>query len=127
MNAQRPADRLRRLTLALLLPLLMLLAQQGAAWHALGHLGIPAPSSSQLSSGLSSGQPHAPSDDDESQAQHSLCLSCLAFTGVDGGSAPLAWADALLEFGHAWVASELARPRASDAPRANSRGPPQDF
>ena len=104
-------NRFRRLTLALLLPLLMLLAQQGAAWHALGHLSTSTSS--------------APADDDETLAQHGLCLSCLAFAGVDSASAPLAWADALLEFSHAWVAAELARPRPADAPTALSRGPPQ--
>jgi len=104
--------RLRRLSLALLLPLLMLLAQQGAAWHALGHLGAPASTS------------NAPSDDDESLAQHGLCLSCLAFAGVDSAHATSAVADPLLEFSHAWVAAELARPRPADAPSAQSRGPP---
>jgi len=105
--------RLRRLSLALLLPLL--LAQQGAAWHALGHLGAPASTSTTSS------------DDDETLAQHGLCLSCLAFAGVASASAALAWADALLEFSHGWEAAERVRPLPADAPAANSRGPPQDL
>ena len=113
MKTRRPAHPLRRLMLALLLPLLMLLAQQGAAWHALGHLAAPASTSS------------APSDNDETLAQHGLCLNCLAFAGVDSASATSVAADSLLEFSHAWVAAELARPRPADAPTANSRGPPQ--
>jgi hypothetical protein len=103
---------IRRLSLALLLPLLMLLAQQGAAWHALGHLGAPASTSK------------APTDNDETLAQHGLCLSCLAFAGVDSASVPLAAVDSLLEFSHGWAAAELSRPLPADAPTANSRGPP---
>lgn len=104
--------RFHRLTLALLLPLLMLLAQQAAAWHVLGHLSAPASTSG------------APSENDETLAQHGLCLSCLAFAGVDSAHATSAAADPLLEFSHAWVAAELARPRPADAPTAQSRGPP---
>jgi hypothetical protein len=113
MKARRPAQALRRLLLALLLPTLMLLAQQGAAWHALGHLSASTSTSS------------APADDDETLAQHGLCLSCLAYASVDSASAPLAWADALLEFSHAWVVTRPTPSRPADAPPAHSRGPPQ--
>ena len=100
---------MRRLALSIVLPLLMLLAQHGAAVHDLGHLGpghsVPAGANKTL-----------PAD--------TLCVSCLAFAQV--GSSARADHVALLplEHSHVLAAPPAAAVVAAEPPAQRSRGPP---
>ena len=105
---------MRRLTLSLLLPLLMLLTQQGAAWHEIGHW-------SQSSS--TQDQQRKPKQDHAGK----LCESCLAFAGL----AVDIHADQpdlrLASFGHVLAATVAWTSAAALAPAARSRGPPHSL
>jgi hypothetical protein len=103
---------MRKFCLSLVLPLLMLLAQQGAVWHEIGHLGRAA--------GTSSAGTEAP----RQQPLDRLCASCLSFAhlAAAAGHAVPAMLPALLR--HALVAGPAAVFIAADAPSARSRGPP---
>jgi hypothetical protein len=98
----------RKLTLSLLLPLLMLLSQQGALWHEVSHL---------------SDRP-VPAQDGKRQPLDRLCEQCLAFAQMAAAATPSVPPLAL-------PAARFARPDAqavafiaADAPSARSRGPP---
>jgi hypothetical protein len=103
---------MRRLTLSLLLPLLMLLAQQGAAWHEIGHW-------SQSSSPQD--QQRKPKQDHAGK----LCESCLAFAGLAVGVQGDPPTLSLASFSHVLSASVAGNSTAAPAPAARSRGPPR--
>jgi len=98
---------LRKLTLALVLPLLMLLAQHGAVVHEIGHLG-DAPSPFE--------QKHRPAD--------KACETCLAFEHLGAAVTPEFAQIRLPAFGHALPSADPVPFLAADAPSQRSRGPP---
>jgi hypothetical protein len=67
-----PHSLLRRLTLSILMPLLLLLSQQGALQHELSHVHVPSVSADA--------GPQARAADLDTD----LCLACLAFAQVGG-------------------------------------------
>lgn len=106
------ADSLRRLFRALLLPMLLLVAQQGAFLHGLTH-HAPA---------------HVHGDEHEHEHEHGAggpCSLCLAFAGVDcaagfsAGPAPL---PPCLRVALPAVAPVAMRP--ATVPARRNRGPP---
>jgi len=103
---------MRRRLLLLLLPLFMLFAQQGAAWHELSHYRFDSnPEDSTTSK-------------KEPQPADRLCDQCLAFSGIAGMAAPQVPALALLSFEHSLAPAEAVHAAAVDAPSPRSRGPP---
>jgi hypothetical protein len=96
---------------SLLLPLLMLLVQQGALWHEMGH-----------------GRRHTPSVATQPQQEQTpgveLCDSCLAFAQIASIAKTQVLALGLLCFGFAFAPDVAARFLAADAPPRRSRGPP---
>ncbi len=111
---------MRKLYLSLLLPFFMLLVQQGAVWHELGHLRCNA--TNTVASVAS---------DQQDQAQHDkeltadkLCEVCLAFAQVSTAAKTDVPLLSLLSFSHAlapWTATPVAT---ADAPAQRNRGPP---
>ena len=101
----------QRWLLCLLLPLFMLLAQQGAAWHEIGHW-------SQRSS--PEDQQHHPKQDDAGK----LCESCLAFASLAVGVHADQPILRLASFSHVLIAALAWTSAAAPAPAARSRGPP---
>jgi len=111
---------MRKLALSLLLPLLMLLSQQGAVWHEIGHL-----------SGEHSSHPGGNSlPPDDVQKQHpieKLCESCLAFAHLSAAAKPEVFALALADL-HCGVAiAQFVAMLAAEVPAQRSRGPPRVF
>ena len=100
---------MRRLYLSLLMPLLMLLSQQGAAWHEIGHW-------SQSSEQQQQQRKSDPTD--------RLCASCLAFAhlAATARSDPLPLM--LAEASHVQAPVALPASLSATAPAARSRGPP---
>ena len=98
---------MRKLYLSWLLPLLMLVSQQGAYWHELGHL-----------------RPPAEQTQEKKQTAEKLCEACLAFAHLADLTETAAFEPALLSlsFGFTFPRTESALP--SEAPAARSRGPP---
>ena len=100
--------------LSLLLPLLMLLVQQGALWHEMGH-----------------GRRHAPSVATQSQQEQApgveLCDSCLAFAQIASIAKTQVPTLALLCFAFAFAPDVAPRFLAADAPARRSRGPPSSL
>ena len=109
-----PHSLLRRLTLSILMPLILLLSQQGALQHELSHLHVPSVSAS------AGPQAQAPDVDND------LCLTCLGFAQV-GGLAKFEVPVVPKFDGLAFhFADESVRDVAELAlPVARSRGPPQ--
>ncbi len=67
-----PHSLLRRLTLSILMPLLLLLSQQGALQHELSHLHVP--------SATATDGPQAQASDLDAD----ICLTCLGFAQIGG-------------------------------------------
>ena len=104
---------MRKLLLALVLPIVLLLSQQGAVMHELGHL---ADAASRAAGGP--GQPgHQPGD--------LQCEACLAYAHLAGVAAAKVVPPALLAFSFGIPDSAAPAFIAADAPSARSRGPPQ--
>ena len=99
---------MRKLCLSLLLPLLMLLSQQGAVWHEIGHL---------------SGAPF-PLEPQKQQPVDKLCESCLAFAHLAAAATPALPSLQLADFSFAVTAADALIFIAADAPSQRSRGPP---
>ena len=100
---------MRRLALSIVLPLLMLLAQQGAVVHDLGHLGT--------------GQ-SAPAGASKATPADKLCLSCLAFAQIGSSAKAERLPLLLLEHTHVLIAAPVAIAVAAEPPQQRSRGPP---
>ena len=114
----KPNALLRRLTLSILMPFVLLLTQQGALLHELSHWHAVPVSPAQEAT---QAQAEAQSVD----VDHDLCLTCLSFAQVGGlaafGAVPMPHADGLRYH----FASETVRSVAeSSLPLARSRGPP---
>ncbi|OWQ90848.1 hypothetical protein CDN99_11840 [Roseateles aquatilis] len=114
---------MRKHLLHLLLPLFMLLSQQGAAWHEIGHLagshGIGAPGS--IGVGGTGGTTQASADDPSTGA---LCEVCLAFDGLAVSARSEAPTLALAEASHVRTPAHEPGTRSTPAPQPRSRGPP---
>ncbi len=111
---------MRKLYLSLLLPFFMLLVQQGAVWHEMGHLPGNATNTTAASS---SGQPDKAQQDKELSADK-LCEVCLAFAQVSGVAKTDVPLLGVLSFNHAlaqWLATPVAT---AEAPAQRNRGPP---
>ena len=94
---------------AVLLSLLLLVAQQGASLHALTHHGIAA----------------SPTDDEQRAASAERCDWCVAFAQVASALGTEACAPALLGgIAFSLAAAEPVAAHAADAPARRSRGPP---
>jgi hypothetical protein len=98
---------MRKVWLSWLLPLLMLVAQQGAYWHELEHL-----------------RPPAEQTQEKKQAAEKLCTACLAFAHLADLTTARSFEPGLLSLGFAAAPSPLASESPADAPVARSRGPP---
>jgi hypothetical protein len=104
---------MRKLYLSLILPLLMLLAQQGAVWHEIGHLnGEDAPASS------------TEQQQDKKLPIDKLCATCLSFAQLGGAAKSEVPALNLLTFSFGLVQTAQASAITADAPALRNRGPP---
>jgi hypothetical protein len=111
---------MRKLYLSLLLPFFMLIVQQGAVWHEMGHLAV---SDTTTTAASSNGQQDKAQQDKELPADK-LCEICLAFAQVGGVAKTEVPLLSLLSFNHAltqWVATSVAT---AEAPALRNRGPP---
>lgn len=115
---------MRKHLLHLLLPLFMLLSQQGAVWHGIGHL-TDAQGRGHATAGATvahdDGRPHA--DPDERSADQ-LCELCLAFDDLAASARSEPPALALVEAVHVLAPRREPASRAEPAPQPRSRGPP---
>jgi hypothetical protein len=99
---------MRKFYLSLVLPLLMLLSQQGAVWHEIGHLAdVP-----------------SPVEQGKQQPVDKLCESCLAFAHLAVAAKPEVPALMMPGFSHTRPAANAVRFIAADTPAQRSRGPP---
>ena len=103
---------MRKLLLSFLLPVVLLLSQQGAVLHEMSHLAefAAAGTNGPGSTG------HAPGD--------LQCQACLAFAHLAGAVTAHVVPPALLSFSFQVPANEAPAFIAADAPTARSRGPP---
>jgi len=103
---------MRKLLLSILLPFVMLLSQQGAVMHELGHLtdAVSRAANGQSTSGQQPGDLQ--------------CEACLAFAHLAGVATATVVPPALLSFAFGIPADEAPAFIAADAPAARSRGPP---
>ena len=108
---------MRKFYLSLLLPLLMLLAQQGALWHEIGHVSLKA-SASQTNTPLSVEQQR------ELQSMDKLCESCLAFAQLAAVAKTEVLPLNLLSFGFGFARTVAVLSISADAPALRARGPP---
>lgn len=98
---------MRKLYLSLILPLLMLLSQQGAVRHEIGHLSnTPSPF------------------EQKQQPVDKLCEQCLAFAHLAVAAKPEVPSISLPAFQHAAPSADAVPFVAADAPTQRSRGPP---
>ena len=105
---------MRKLYLSLLLPMLMLLAQQGALWHEIGH----------LSRGTASGAPVSQQQQSDQQHLDKLCESCLAFAQLAAAANTSVLPLNLLSFGFGFAREVAVLAITADAPALRARGPP---
>ena len=99
---------MRRIFLSALLLVVMLLSQQGAVLHEIGHLTDEASQQSQH---------HHP-------AGEKFCVTCLAFAAIGGAAAQGLPTLALLDARFAVPKAEVVRVVAAEPPSHRSRGPP---
>ena len=95
----------------LLLPLLLLFAQQGALLHEIGHLGQRAATGSS-------------SPGKQDRLADALCLSCLAHADLGGAAAADAHQPVLLSLADAAPQAPAVPWTPASAPQPRSRGPP---
>ena len=107
---------MRKLLLAFLLPFVLLLSQQGAMLHEIGHLADFADRTGTSTSGGSGTGTH--------QAGDLQCQACLAYAHLAGVATATVLPPALLSFGFHFPVIEAPAFVAADAPAARSRGPP---
>ena len=116
---------MRKLYLSLLLPFFMLLVQQGAVWHEMGHLaGSDTTTTATSSNGLQDKAQQDKAQQDKELPADKLCEICLAFAQVSGVAKTEVPLLSLLSFNHAltqWVATSVAT---AEAPALRNRGPP---
>ena len=114
---------MRKLLFAFLLPVVLLLSQQGAVLHEISHLTDFADrvDTSTLVPGAS---PAGGSDSGAHQAGDLQCQACLAFAHLAGVATATVVPPALLGFSFHFRVIEAPAFIAADAPTARSRGPP---
>lgn len=101
---------MRKLLLSFVLPVLLLLSQQGAAWHEIGHLH----------------EPPASRGDAKKSPGDKLCDTCLAFAHLACGAAKPDVAQLHLpRLVHDLPAAVAVASTDADAPHQRSRGPPR--
>ena len=106
-----PHSLLRRLTLSILMPLILLLSQQGALLHELSHWHLPSASAEQ--------QAQASDLDDD------LCLTCLGFAQVGGlAKFEIPVAPKLDSLAYHFATEPVRHVAELALPAARSRGPP---
>jgi hypothetical protein len=120
---------MRKHLLHLLLPLFMLLSQQGAVWHGIGHL-----TGARGHASAGAAFAHAPSaEDGHDDVTHAdpddlstdrLCEVCLAFDDLAASARAEAPVLALAEAVHVQAAAVERATRSLPAPPPRSRGPP---
>lgn len=120
---------MRKHLLHLLLPLFMLLSQQGAVWHGIGHLTDGQRSAAAGSAAAHAADAHGAHDDQthadpDPLSADQLCEICLAFDDLAASARSEPPALALAVASH--VQAPLAAPasRSQPAPQPRSRGPP---
>ncbi len=108
-----PLSLVRRLTLSILMPFILLLSQQGALMHELGHW--------QSITASASSEPVVRALD----VDHDICLTCLSFAQIGGLAKFEALAVPMVDGLQYHFAAEPVRSVAeSSLPVARSRGPP---
>lgn len=115
---------MRKHLLHLLLPLFMLLSQQGAVWHGIGHLTEgrgTAPAGATLAHAQDDGRAHA---DPDTLSADQLCELCLAFDDLAASARSEPLALALAEADHVQAPAAEHASRSLPAPLPRSRGPP---
>ena len=109
-----PHSLIRRLTLSILMPLILLLSQQGALQHELSHLHVPSASASS---------------DEQAQASDvdtDICLTCLGFAQVGGlAKFELPVAPKLDSLTYHFITESVRSVAELALPVARSRGPPE--
>jgi len=110
---------MRKFCLSVLMPLLMLLSQQGMAWHEIGHLTNP-----PAGQGDGSQEQEQEQKQKQKPANDKLCEVCYAFAHLGSGAATAEFAAPLITLKHVLAASELVASHAGPAPSERSRGPP---
>jgi hypothetical protein len=103
---------MRKLLLAVLLPFMLLLSQQGAVLHEIGHLADV----SRPGAGAPGSRTHPAGD--------LQCETCLAFAHLAGVATLHVPAPVLLALRHPRPVVDLPAFLGADAPTARSRGPP---
>jgi hypothetical protein len=106
---------MRKLLLAFLLPFVILLSQQGAVTHEIGHIADFV----ARAGGTVNGQ-----DAGSHQAGDLQCEACLAFAHLAGMATTHVVPPALASFSFHFSVVEAPAFIAADAPTARSRGPP---
>ena len=99
---------MRKALLSLLLPLIMLLSQQGALWHEVGHFGNGQAPASQ-----------------KKETLDKVCESCIAFAHLAAVAKPELFASASTALTYAAPAAGQIVSAASAVPTQRSRGPPE--
>ena len=108
-----PHSLLRRLTLSILMPLILLLSQQGALQHELSHWHVPSASAST--------GPQAQASDVDSD----ICLTCLGFAQVGGlAKFEVPVAPKLESLAYHFATEPVRHVAELALPVARSRGPP---
>ncbi len=114
------AAPMRKLLVAFLLPFVLLLSQQGAVLHEIGHITELA---DRVDAGVAAGSASG-SPSDGHQASDLQCQACLAFAHLAGVATATVVPPALLSFSFHFSVIEAPAFIAADAPTARSRGPP---
>ena len=108
---------MRKLLIAFLLPFVLLLSQQGAVTHEIGHMAdFVARAGSGSTAGVQDRSAHLAGD--------LQCEGCLAFAHLAGIATAQVLPPALLSFSFHFAVIEAPAFIAADAPAARSRGPP---
>jgi hypothetical protein len=115
---------MRKLLFAILLPVILLLSQQGAVLHEIGHITDFADrAGTGVGVGARSGA-QTGSEPGSHQASDLQCQACLAFAHLAGVATATVVPPALLGFSFHFAVIEAPAFIAADAPAARSRGPP---
>jgi hypothetical protein len=113
-----PQSLLRRLTLSVLMPLVLLLSQQGALLHELSHWHVPSTSAAASASARTQAQ--------ASDVDSDFCLTCLSFAQVGGlAKFELPVAPKLESLAYHFATEPVRHVAELALPAARSRGPPR--
>lgn len=117
---------MRKPLLHLLLPLFMLLSQQGAVWHGIGHLAGPrgAPASQTVASAQGAHDHGQSAVDTDELTSEQLCELCLAFDDLAASARSEPPVLALADAAHVQASAAELSSRSQPAPLPRSRGPP---